>query len=153
MSNTDTILVLGATGKTGRRLLPLLSARGAKVRAASRKPGDGHGRTLFDWHQPDTYDPALAGVDSIYLVPPDLIEDATPIVAPFLDRAAHAGVKRIVLLSSMGVEFPNEGPGSARDSWKRSSKPRRRSGPSCARAVSIRISRKASCSPASCTPT
>ncbi len=113
MSNTNTILVLGATGKTGCRLLPQLITRGATVRAASRKPGDG--RTLFDWNQPDTYDPALAGVDAIYLVPPDLIEDATPIVAPFLDRAARAGVTRIVLLSSMGVEFPNEGPGSARD--------------------------------------
>jgi uncharacterized protein YbjT (DUF2867 family) len=113
MTKTHTVLVLGATGKTGRRLLPHRTARGSTVRAASRQPGEG--RTRFDWNQPDTYDPALTGVDAIYLVPPDLIEDATPIVAPFLDRAARAGVRRVVLLSSMGVEFPNEGPGSGRD--------------------------------------
>jgi uncharacterized protein YbjT (DUF2867 family) len=113
MTKTSTILVLGATGKTGRRLLPFLTARGATVRAASRQPGED--RTRFDWNQPDTYDPALIGADAIYLVPPDLIEEATPIVAPFLDRAVRAGVRRVVLLSSMGVEFPNEGPGSGRD--------------------------------------
>jgi uncharacterized protein YbjT (DUF2867 family) len=113
MTKTQTVLVLGATGKTGRRLLPYLTARGATVRAASRHPGEG--RTRFEWNQPDTYDLALTGADAIYLVPPDLIEDATPIVAPFLDRAARAGVRRVVLLSSMGVEFPNEGPGSGRD--------------------------------------
>lgn len=108
----DRILVLGATGKSGRRLLPRLAARGATVRAASRKPGDG--RTLFDWDSPDTHDPALAGVDAIYLVSPDFVEDPTPVVGPFLERAARAGVSRLVLVSSMGVEFPNEGPGSGR---------------------------------------
>ena len=116
MTKTQTILVLGATGKTGRRLLPHLIARGLVVRAASRQAGEG--RTRFDWHQPDTYDPALTGSDAIYLVPPDLIEDATPIVGPFLDRAARAGVQRVVLLSSMGVEFPNEGSGSGRGSGR-----------------------------------
>ena len=45
MTTTKTILVLGATGKTGRRLLPYLSARGATVRAASRQAGEG--RTRF----------------------------------------------------------------------------------------------------------
>jgi uncharacterized protein YbjT (DUF2867 family) len=113
MTTTHTILVLGATGKTGRRLIPHLTARGATVRAASRQPGEG--RTRFDWNEPDTFDPALIGADAIYLVPPDLVEDATPMVAPFLDRALRAGVRRVVLLSSMGVEFPNEGPGSGRD--------------------------------------
>jgi uncharacterized protein YbjT (DUF2867 family) len=100
------ILVLGATGKTGRRLLPYLSTRGANVRAVSRP--------RFDWHQPDTHQPALAGVEAIYLVPPDLVEDATPVVGPFLDLAAQAGVRRVVLLSSMGVEFPNDRPDSGR---------------------------------------
>jgi nucleoside-diphosphate-sugar epimerase len=44
---TQTILVLGATGKTGRRLVPRLAARGVTVRAASRQSREGH--TLFDW--------------------------------------------------------------------------------------------------------
>lgn len=113
----DRILVIGATGKSGRRLLPRLAARGVSVRAVSRKPGDG--LTPFDWDRPDTHDAALADVDAIYLVSPDFVEDPTPVVGPFLERAARAGVSRLVLVSSMGVEFPNEGPGSGRDKLER----------------------------------
>lgn len=47
---TDTILVLAATGETGRRQLPELAARGARVRAASRRHGVG--LTLLDWDRP-----------------------------------------------------------------------------------------------------
>ena len=43
----DTVLVLGATGKTGRRLVPRLRLRGLAVRAASRS-----GATPFDWSAP-----------------------------------------------------------------------------------------------------
>ena len=46
-------LVLGATGKSGRRLVPLLEACGLTVRAASRQSGDGH--VPFDWMNPGTY--------------------------------------------------------------------------------------------------
>jgi uncharacterized protein YbjT (DUF2867 family) len=110
---TDTILVIGAAGKTGRRLVPRLHALGKKVRAASRRPGEG--RTLFDWNQVATHAQALAGVDAIYLVGPELVEDPTALVGPFLDHARWAGVTRVVLLSSLGVEFPRE----ARDSGRR----------------------------------
>ena len=107
-----TVLVLGATGKTGRRLVPRLTARSVNVRAASRQPGSG--RTLFDWHSPGTHAPALEGADAVYLVAPDLVEDPTDVTGPFLDRARHAGVTRVVLLSSLGVAFPRENPDSGR---------------------------------------
>src|SRR4051794_11218471 len=113
----DTILVLGATGKTGRRLVTRLRARSMKVRAASRQPGDG--RTLFDWDRPDTHGPALAGVDAVYLVAPELVEDPTSVTGPFLDRAKRAGVTRLVVLSSLGVEFPREDPASGRRKLER----------------------------------
>jgi hypothetical protein len=69
---------------------------------------------LFDWDRPDTHGPALAGVDAVYLVGPELVEDPTAVVGPFLDRAKRAGVTRLVALSSMGVEFPREDPGAGR---------------------------------------
>jgi uncharacterized protein YbjT (DUF2867 family) len=109
---TATVLVLGATGKTGRRLVPKLSARGARVRPASRHAGEG--RFVFDWDRPDTHGPALAGVDAVYLLGPELVEDPTAVVGPFVDRAKQAGVERIVLLSSLGVEFSREPPASGR---------------------------------------
>src|SRR6266481_422774 len=102
---TDNILVTGATGKTGRRLVPLLRSKNLIVRAASRRPDTE--QIAFDWYDATTHDAALAGVQAIYLIPPDFVEDPTPVIAPFLARAAAAGVRRIVLLSSMGAGFPS----------------------------------------------
>jgi hypothetical protein len=48
------ILVLGGTGKTGRRLVPRLRAAGQRVRAASRS-----GEVRFDWEQPATWQAAV----------------------------------------------------------------------------------------------
>ena len=113
----DTVLVLGATGKTGRRLVPRLNARGVNVRAASRQPGGD--RMFFDWDQSETHEPALAGVNAVYLVGPELVEDPTAVIGPFLDRAQRAGVTRLVALSSMGVDFPHEDPESGRRKLER----------------------------------
>lgn len=61
---TDTtVLVLGGTGKTGRRVVNRLKERGVTVRAASRS-----GDVRFDWDDVNTWEPALAGVDAAYLV-------------------------------------------------------------------------------------
>jgi uncharacterized protein YbjT (DUF2867 family) len=103
---SDTVLVLGATGKTGRRLVPLLTATGADVRSASRHPG-GSG-VHFDWDRPETHGPALAGADAAFVVMPELIEDPSPVTGPFLDLAREAGVRRVVLLSALGVELSQE---------------------------------------------
>src|SRR5262245_38100981 len=108
----DIILVLGATGKTGRRLVPRLIARGVHVRTASRRPGDGF--TSFVWEREDTHDGALAGVDAIYLVGPEMVDDPSEMIGSFLDRAKRAGVRKLVAISSMGVEFPHEDVDSGR---------------------------------------
>lgn len=55
-----TVLVLGATGKSGRRLVPRLRLQGTEVRAASRS-----GTTLFDWSDPSGWETALRGVDAV----------------------------------------------------------------------------------------
>ena len=116
-TKADTVLVLGGTGKTGRRLVARLAARGVKVGAASRRPGEG--LTLFEWGRRETHGPALAGVGSVFLVAPELVEDPTPLVDPFLDQARRAGVKRVVALSSTGVEFAGEPPDSGRRKLER----------------------------------
>ncbi|WP_326808610.1 MULTISPECIES: NAD(P)H-binding protein [unclassified Streptomyces] len=94
MSN-DTTLVLGATGKTGRRVAARLRLRGTQVRAASRSS-----RTRFDWSDPDGWDAALHGITAAYVVPP-------PVPGPvheFVARAEAAGVRRLVLLSGHGAD-------------------------------------------------
>ena len=104
---TELALVLGATGKTGRHLVPDLVQRGVAVRAASRHPGPGTAGVTpvgFDWDEPDTWEAALRGVDRVYLVGPALQTDPTALIARFLARAAEAGVSRVVHLSAWGVD-------------------------------------------------
>jgi uncharacterized protein YbjT (DUF2867 family) len=55
-----TILVLGATGKTGRRVVPRLRERGADVRAASRS-----GETRFDWTDRSSWADAVRGAEAV----------------------------------------------------------------------------------------
>ncbi|ASU58138.1 NAD(P)H-binding protein [Nocardiopsis dassonvillei] len=94
MSN-DTTLVLGATGKTGRRVAARLRLRGTRVRTASRSS-----RTRFDWSDPDGWDAALRGVTAVYVVPPTVPGP----VHEFVARAEEAGVRRLVLLSGHGSD-------------------------------------------------
>ena len=108
----DTILVTGATGKTGRRLTEALKAMDVIVRAASRRPSAD--QVAFDWQVSSTYPAVVRDVDAIYLVPPAMVEDPAPIVAPFLAAARRAEVRKVVLVSSMGAGFPEEPPESGR---------------------------------------
>ncbi|MEV6819226.1 NAD(P)H-binding protein [Nocardiopsis dassonvillei] len=94
MSN-DTTLVLGATGKTGRRVAARLRLRGTRVRTASRTS-----RTRFDWSDPDGWGAALRGVTAVYVVPPTVPGP----VHEFVARAEEAGVRRLVLLSGRGSD-------------------------------------------------
>jgi uncharacterized protein YbjT (DUF2867 family) len=93
--NDETVLVLGATGKTGRRLVPRLRLRGLPVRAASRSSA-----TAFDWSDPAGWDAVLRGVTAAYVVPPGVPGP----VHEFVARAEAVGVRRLVLLSGRGAD-------------------------------------------------
>jgi uncharacterized protein YbjT (DUF2867 family) len=98
-----TVLVIGATGKTGRPLVETLAGRGVEVRAASRHPAPGPGTAVhFDWARRATWQPALAGVDALYVVGPYAEPDAPVLVRDLL--AAATDVRRVVLLSILGVD-------------------------------------------------
>ncbi|WP_150239753.1 SDR family oxidoreductase [Nocardiopsis quinghaiensis] len=91
----QSVLVLGATGTTGRRVAALLNRRGHPVRAASRR-----GRVPFDWSDPATWEGALDGAGAVYLMAPD----GVPVDPAFVRLAVEQGVRRLVLLSSRAVE-------------------------------------------------
>lgn len=97
---SPTILVLGGTGKTGRRLAALLRDQGAIVRTAARSGAD----LAFDWADPATHAAALVDVDRLYLVPPALRLDFTDTVLDFVEHAQAAGVQHVTYLSARGVE-------------------------------------------------
>jgi anti-sigma regulatory factor (Ser/Thr protein kinase) len=66
----------------------------------------------FDWADPATYGPAVAGVDRVYLVAPIGVADPAPMVEPFLGGALSSGVRRVVLLSSSAVSEGASGLGA-----------------------------------------
>lgn len=88
-----TALVIGATGKTGRRVARLLVAAGMPVRPASRPQ--------FEWTDRTTWQPTLTGATSAYIAySPDLAFPGAPeTVAELVALAGRTGVSRVVLLS------------------------------------------------------
>jgi uncharacterized protein YbjT (DUF2867 family) len=98
---TDTpILVLGGTGKTGRRVVEQLGARNLPVRVASRSS-----RQTFDWYDERTWSAAVAGIDTAYLAPP-VGPTGLAKAGEFIKQAAAEGLRRVVLLSGRGVGSP-----------------------------------------------
>ncbi|MEU8132698.1 NAD(P)H-binding protein [Streptodolium elevatio] len=95
----ESILVLGATGSTGRRVTAQLRLEGRTVRAASRQ-GHTNGGVRFDWTDPDTWADAVGDATSMYLMAPHEL----PVEPEFVDTAVASGIRRIVLLSSRGIE-------------------------------------------------
>jgi uncharacterized protein YbjT (DUF2867 family) len=106
--NTDTslaankeILVLGGSGKTGRRIVERLQARHIPVRVGSRTA-----EPPFNWEDPSTWAPALLGATSAYIsFFPDLAVPGAPeAIAAFTAQALDCGTRRLVLLSGRGEE-------------------------------------------------
>jgi uncharacterized protein YbjT (DUF2867 family) len=93
------ILVLGSTGKTGKRVYTRLKEKGAAVTPASRG-------TLppFDWNDESTWFMTLSGYDSVYITfQPDLaMPTAIETIKSFVATAKKAHLKKLVLLSGRG---------------------------------------------------
>lgn len=104
-----TILVTGATGAVGRHLVATLIARGASVRALTRKPDDatlpeGVEVVASDLADASTFGAHLfEGVDRVFVFPARGVET-------FLDAAIAADIHRFTVLSSLAaaIEFPRD---------------------------------------------
>jgi uncharacterized protein YbjT (DUF2867 family) len=96
-----TILVLGGTGKTGRRVVQRLQAAGRPVRV-----GTPSATPPFDWDDQSTWAPALEGVGSVYVTyyPDVAIPGAAAAIGAFAELAVATGVRRLVLLSGRGEQ-------------------------------------------------
>lgn len=96
---TENILVIGGTGKTGRRVAENLTQLGHNVRVVGRKSNP-----AFDWENPETYDESLKDMDRAYIVYyPDLaVPGSRDAITTLTKKALEAGLEKVVLLSGKG---------------------------------------------------
>jgi uncharacterized protein YbjT (DUF2867 family) len=101
MQERKPVLVVGGTGKTGRRVVERLAARGIPVRIGSRSANP-----AFDWEDPSGWTAALDGVGAAYITYyPDLAAPGAPeAIDALVGQALAQGVRRLVLLSGRGEE-------------------------------------------------
>ncbi|MBX2844714.1 MAG: NAD(P)H-binding protein [Saprospiraceae bacterium] len=95
----EQILVLGGTGKTGRKIVEQLQTQGYPVRIGSRRAA-----IPFDWDAPENWSEVLQGMDKMYVTyQPDLaVPGALEAIEQLVRVAKQQGIKKLVLLSGKG---------------------------------------------------
>ncbi len=112
MNDSGTVLVTGASGFVGRRLVPVLVSQGYDVRAMTRHPDtyEGEGAAVYgDVHDAGSLDKALEGCTAAYYLVHSLdSEDFKRLDAEaarsFSKAASAAGLNQIVYLGGLGVD-------------------------------------------------
>jgi len=100
-ANQKKVVVIGGTGKTGRRIVQKLEQTGVPVRSASR-----HSSPAFDWNKHETWSESIEDGSALYIAfSPDLAVPGAPdAIRKLTLLAREKGVKRLVLLSGRGEE-------------------------------------------------
>jgi uncharacterized protein YbjT (DUF2867 family) len=105
MAAQPVVMVTGASGRVGRRVVAGLLSRGVAVRALSRDPdaaGLPRGAEVVraDLSMPDTLDGSLRGIDVVFLVWPFLTAEGA---SAFLE-VVRKHARRVVFLSAIGAD-------------------------------------------------
>jgi len=92
-------LIIGGTGKTGRKVVTNLKKKGCNVRIGSRSAVPS-----FEWEDPSNWMDVLKDIDKMYVVfYPDLaVPGAYEAIQRLTTVAKAVGVKKVVLLSGKG---------------------------------------------------
>lgn len=106
-----TVLVTGSTGNVGREVVRALLAKKVAVRAAGSAVdrvvalfGSAVEAVALDFRNPETFAPAAAGCDAVFLLRPPPISDVKATLNAFIDSAAAQGMRQVVFLSVAGAE-------------------------------------------------
>ncbi|MDL2281445.1 NmrA family NAD(P)-binding protein [Selenomonadales bacterium OttesenSCG-928-I06] len=99
------LLVTGANGKIGSRIIPILIQKGFKIRVLGRDPKleryreFGADIMFGDATWPRVMAEAMQGCDQVFYIPPRFSYQETKMAQIAIDAAADAGVRQFVLMS------------------------------------------------------
>ncbi len=116
------ILVTGARGNVGSAVVAELSARNAPARLAVRTPTtEASDEVRFDFTEPQTWQRAFEGVETLFLVRPPALGNVKRDLLPSLSATREAGVKNVVFLSLQGAQRIKVVPHATVETWLRDS--------------------------------
>lgn len=103
------VFVYGGSGLVGGHLIKELQTKGHEVWAGSRKPDSQKKETNLHWVYTDSKEPnkgveILESVDVAFFLSPPGETNQYEILSPWIQKAKQVGLKKIVLMTAMGVE-------------------------------------------------
>lgn len=113
------IIITGATGRVGSKIPQFIDHQVHQCVFALRNPSDKAASdgiestlfdfslfdfSLFDFSRPATYESALTGADSLFLMRPPGVDDVDERLKQVVDTAITANLQKIVYLSVLGAE-------------------------------------------------
>ena len=98
------ILIVGGSGTVGSEIVKILSGEGHSVRVATSKPTTEAGKVHVNLLTGEGLDAAFAGIDRAFFLSPGGYSDQYAIFAPLIKKAAEAKLKKVVLMTALGVE-------------------------------------------------
>lgn len=110
------VFVYGGSGLVGGHLIKELLSQGHEVFAGSRKPESQKGSNQLHWVFADSSEltkgqEILEKVDAAFFMGPPRQTNQYEILSPWIEKAKQVGLKKLVLMTAMGVEHaPPEAP-------------------------------------------
>jgi uncharacterized protein YbjT (DUF2867 family) len=108
---TNTILVIGASGSVGSAVATQLKSQGYQVRTTtSKKSAAGSDTVHLNLATGEGLKDAFEGVDRAFFMSPAGYADQYAMVSPLTQEAKRRGLKKVVLMTAMGVNYDETSP-------------------------------------------
>ena len=104
------ILVVGASGTVGSELSRLLKAQGQTVLRATSRAAREADQVQLDLVSQAGLEAAFTGMDRAFLLAPPGHANQEALLAPMIDAARAAGLKKVVLMTAMGANADENSP-------------------------------------------
>lgn len=103
-------LILGASGNVGSEIAKILKAKGQEVALATSKKPEKPDQVHLNLATGEGLEDAFKNVDRAFLLAPPGHTNQDELLKPVIDLAKKHGLKKVVLMTAMGVDASDENP-------------------------------------------